>query len=284
MKLKLTQNALFKCLKNKIPSIPDKRDPNRTTHTMRDAILILFSGFFLHSKSLNSHLELLNSAKGCSNKSLFGIKTLPSANQIRNLVDPIDIAHFGDVQDSIVYNMQRSGVLQQFKPSTSKWGYLISIDGFEFFRSENLACDGCNKVEHGDGRIEYFHRALLAGFVHPAKDVFLPFSQNFIIRQDRSTKEDCERNSAKRWVEDFRRRHRQMKGTVLADALHANQPFLELLLNNRLNFLIACKPGSLVRPSIFAIESNDLMLFRSFNKTTIKIKTTLTHKRAGSFV
>ncbi|NIW14529.1 MAG: hypothetical protein GWN31_11500, partial [Candidatus Thorarchaeota archaeon] len=243
-KSKVTQNALFKCLKNKIPFIPDERDSNRTTHTIRDAILIFFSAFFLHSKSLDSHFELLNSAKGCSNKSLFGIKALPSANQIRNLIDPIETVHFCDVQDSIVYNMQRSGVLQQFKPSKSKWGYLISIDGFEFFRSKNLSCPACNKAEHKDDTIDYFHRALLAGFVHPTEDIFLPFSQDFIMRQDGSTKEDCERNSAKRWAEDFRRRHPQMRGTILADALHANQPFLELLPQNRLNFLIACKPGS----------------------------------------
>ncbi|MGA8163754.1 MAG: hypothetical protein WB791_01870, partial [Waddliaceae bacterium] len=32
--------------------------------------------------------------------------------------------------------------------------------------------------------------------------------------------------------------------TILADALHANQPCLELLLERNLNFLVACKPGS----------------------------------------
>jgi len=121
---------------------------------------------------------------------------------------------------------------------------LISVDGFEFFRSESIKCESCNKAEHRNGVTDYFHRALLAGLVHPTKNIFLPIAQEFIVRQDGSRKEDCERNGAKRWVLEFRRRHPQLKGTILADALHSNQPFLELLLEKKLNFIIGCKPGS----------------------------------------
>ncbi len=244
MKKKLTQNALLQCLERAITEIPDTRNNNRTKFSIRDAIIIVLSVFFLHSGSLNGHLELLGKAQGKRNRRLFGIEKVPSANQIRNILDLIDPNYLCDAQDSMIFQMQRSGVLKQFWAG-SEFGYLAAFDGTEFFRSKSISCSGCCQAEYADGTIDYHHRVLLSGLVHPTEDIFLPLTQEFIVRQDGVEKEDCELNAGYRWWKALRKRHPQMKLTILADDLFCKQPFMQKVLDDqRTNVIFACKPGS----------------------------------------
>jgi hypothetical protein len=49
-----------------------------------------FSAFFTQSPSFLDHQRLMKSNKGKDNaESLFSIETIPSDNQIRNLLDPV---------------------------------------------------------------------------------------------------------------------------------------------------------------------------------------------------
>ena len=57
MKKKLTQHSLFQSLESAISTIPDYRSLNHTTHSMRDAIFVSFSGFFLQARSLKGIQE-----------------------------------------------------------------------------------------------------------------------------------------------------------------------------------------------------------------------------------
>src|SRR5262249_43963207 len=98
MKHKLTQKSLFQSLEDVAAQIPDYRSGNNTRYAIRDSIFIAFSTFFLQSKSFDNHLELLEKAQGKKNKALLGLGKIPSANQIRNLLDPIDPKHLGNAQ------------------------------------------------------------------------------------------------------------------------------------------------------------------------------------------
>lgn len=244
MKKKLTQNALLHCLERVITKIPDCRANNRTKFSIRDAIIIFLSVFFLHSSSLDGHLALLAKAQGKRNRKLFGIRKVPSANQIRNILDVIDPKQLYKAQDDMIFQMQRSGVLKQFWAG-NEFGYPLAFDGTEFFRSKCIYCSGCCQTEHADGTIDYHHRVLLSGLVHPIAQIFLPLTQEFIVRQDGVEKEDCELNAGYRWWKTLRQRHPQMKFTLLADDLFCKQPFMQKILEDqRTNVIFACKPGS----------------------------------------
>jgi hypothetical protein len=243
MKNKLTQRALFQALEDAIASIPDERKSHNTKHSLRSAIFIAFSVFFLHSWSLRSHLELLRSRKGKTNKRLFGIDTIPTDNQIRNLLDPLDPNVLCTSQDKIIFQMQRSGVLKDFSVDDDL-GCLLAWDGTQYFTSEKICCSSCCQKHHKNDSIEYHHRVLLSGLSHPSKNIFLPLTQEFIVRQDGVEKEDCELNAGYRLLKGLRKRHSQMKLTLLADDLFCKQPFLEKVVEARMSFIIACKPGS----------------------------------------
>lgn len=251
MKKKLTQHSLFQSLESAISNIPDQRSINHITHSIRDAIFVSFSGFFLQARSLKGHINFLKKSKASKNrKALFNIQTIPTDNQIRNIIDPIPTIHFEEAQDDIIFKMQRSGILKEFKKTIRiknqliEMGHLIGLDGIEYFRSKKIHCDSCCQVHHKDGTIDYFHRALLGGLIHPAQDLFLPITQEFIIKQDGCEKEDCERKAAKRWLKKFREKHPHLPVTILGDDAFCTQPYICDLRTNRCGFILSCQPGS----------------------------------------
>ena len=251
MKKKLTQHSLFKSLEDVISTIPDLRSINHTTHSIRDAIFVSFSGFFLQTRSLKGHINFLKKAKANKNKkSLFNIHTIPTDNQVRNIIDPILTAYFEEAQDDMIFKMQRSGVLKEFKKTIMskgqliEMGHLIGLDGIEYFRSKKIHCEHCCQVHHKDGTIDFFHRTLLGGLIHPAQGIFLPLTQEFIVKQDGCEKEDCERKAAKRWLQKFREKHPHLPATILGDDAFCTQPYICDLRINRCGFILSCQPGS----------------------------------------
>jgi len=81
------------------------------------------------------------------------------------------------------------------------------LDGTGPFSSHSIHCDtGCVK-NHQDGSKTDDHQALVGAIVHPdIKEVF-PLAPEPIRRADGTTKNDCERNAAKRFLTDLRRPH-----------------------------------------------------------------------------
>ena len=64
-----------------------------------------------------------------------------------------------------------------------------------------------------------------------------------ITKKDGSTKNDCERNSARRFYEDFRREHPHLKVIVVEDGLSSNAPHIRDLQQLNLRFILGAKPG-----------------------------------------
>ncbi len=76
-----------------------------------------------------------------------------------------------------------------------------------------------------------------------ASQVF-PMEPEFVTPQDGNTKQDCENEAAKRWIEEFGERCRKLGVTILGDDLYCHQPFCKLLLKKGLSFIFSCKPDS----------------------------------------
>jgi hypothetical protein len=66
----------------------------------------------------------------------------------------------------------------------------------------------------------------------------------FVVPQDGHDKQDCEQQAIKRWVRRNAQRFEPWSVTILADDLHSHQPLCELLLENKLHFILTCKRDS----------------------------------------
>ena len=100
-----------------------------------------------------------------------------------------------------------------------------------------------HRVKHPELALEYYHQMYCGAIVHPDKKTVIPFAPEPILKSDGSKKNDCERNASKRFYEDLRREHPQLKIIVIEDGLASNIPHLELLIYLHMRFIIGAKPG-----------------------------------------
>ena len=80
--------------------------------------------------------------------------------------------------------------------------------GTGYFSSKKLFSDDClKKVSKKTGEITYYQQLLGAAIVHPDFKEVIPLAPEPIIKQDGQSKNDCERNAAKRFFEKLREDH-----------------------------------------------------------------------------
>ena len=84
---------------------------------------------------------------------------------------------------------------------------------------------------------------LEAAMFHPDHDEVLPLAPEPIRKEDGATKNDCERNAAKRLLDDLRREHPHLKAIIVEDALAFNGPHITHLKNRNFRFILGAKPG-----------------------------------------
>ena len=128
----LRQSKLVELIKERLGDLPDMRTGQNTRYEMEDAGVGAFSVFFTQSASFLEHQETLKKAKGRSNaESIFGIKNIPCANQIRNMLDPVspDVLH--GVYRSIYKRLKKGKVIEPLRSFGRN--LLVALDGTEYF-------------------------------------------------------------------------------------------------------------------------------------------------------
>src|SRR4029077_10580568 len=86
--------------------------------------------------------------------------------------------------------------------------------------------------------------------VAPHQNKVIPLPPEFIVPQEGHTKQDCENAAAKRWLRKYAATYRTHSITILGDDLYATQPICEVLIEERLPFILVCKPDS--HPTLYA--------------------------------
>jgi len=224
---------------------PDVRKPsNNVKYTVADGVLAAFAVFFMQSSSFLEHQRLLQSKKGRSNAhSLFQVEEIPSDPQIRNLVDPLSSSYFQEDFWYLIDELKEQQRLGRFRNEVNT--YAIAIDGVSFFSSEKITCSKCLKREDRSGVEHFYHSAITPVFVKPGQSQVLPLPPEFIVPQDGSEKQDCERVAAKRWLAQHHEHFSDHSVTYLGDDLYANQPLCQLIIETyRQFFIFVCKPES----------------------------------------
>ncbi len=93
------------------------------------------------------------------------------------------------------------------------------------------------------GKVTWYHQMLGAAIVHPDHKEVIPLMPEPIIKQDGETKNDCERNAAKRFFEKLRHDHPHLKLIVIEDALRSNAPHIRELQDHNMHYILGVKEG-----------------------------------------
>ena len=165
----------------------------------------------------------------------------PCDTALRERLDEVDPRELRGVFKRVFAQLQRGKGLEGF---TCLGGhYLLSVDGTGYFSSSSVHCDNCCKKHHKDGHVTYSHQMLGAVVVHPEQREVFPLAPEPIMKGDGATKNDCERNAAKRLLADVRREHPHLKLIVVEDGLASNGPHIKLLKSLDMRFILGAKPA-----------------------------------------
>jgi len=233
----LSADALHGLLRMAFAAVPDSRP--RPTIPLVDALLSAFALFSLKDPSLlafdarrpDRNLELL-----------YGIGQIPCDTQMREILDRVDPENLRPAFQDVFRQVQRGKALERLV--FYEGAYLLALDGTGYFSSPTIHCDSClEKVNRKTGEVTYVHQMLGAAIVHPDFREVIPLAPEAIVKQDGTTKNDCERNAAKRLLRKIRREHPHLKFIVIEDGLASNAPHIRELMALDMHFLLGMKPG-----------------------------------------
>jgi hypothetical protein len=230
-------------LRTATAAFPDTRKGKNKHYTVRDAALGAFAVFFTQSPSFLAYQRDMTARKGQSNAhTLFGLTQIPSDNQIRALLDPVPPELLGAVFDHGFSTLVQTQQLAAFRSWQKR--LLVVLDGTQYFTSQNISCPQCSRQTHSNGTTTYSHQMLTPVIVAPHQNKVIPLPPEFIVPQDGHAKQDCENAAAKRWLRQAAPAYRAHNITILGDDLYATQPICEVLIEERLPFILVCKPDS----------------------------------------
>lgn len=230
--------------------------------SLTDALL---SGFALFSLKDPSLLAFDQRRKEPENlQRIYHLKQIPSDTQMRTILDEVAPDELRPVYKALWGEVDKSGLLSQMRYLPE--GYILSLDGSQYFSSYKIHCPYCLEKRLGNGELLYSHQMLGGVIVSPEQKVVLPLFPEPIVKQDGTTKNDCERNAAKRFVEKLRQDHPDLPLVMVEDALSSNAPHIELLQSHNIRFILGVK------------ESDHAHLFAQIEQAVAKGKC---HKRKG---
>lgn len=230
----LASDSLLACLRSAFQCVPDTR--RKPTYSLADCLMAGLAVFHLKEPSL------LSFQAKCADEnmgSLYGLKAVPSDTQMREILDAVDPEALRPAFLSLFRAVQRGKGLEEMVFFDNC--YLLSLDGTEYFSSDSVHCESCMQRNSKGGRTTYYHQMLGAALVHPERREVIPLAPEPIQRQDGQTKNDCERNAGKRWLEKFRKDHPRLRVIVTEDGLASNGPHIQDLKRHGMHFILGAK-------------------------------------------
>lgn len=235
----LSADGLIGQVRQGLGKIRDHR-PMNVEISLVDALMSGFALFSLKDPSLLAFDQ--RRAKPENLRRVFGIEQIPSDTQMRTILDEVEPGGIRPLFKGLVQQLQRGKVLK--KMVFMGRYYLASLDGTGYFKSQKVHCASClQRQQKKSGAITYSHQMLAGAIVHPEQKVVIPLAAEPIIRQDGESKNDCERNAAKRFLANLRQDYPHLPFIIVEDALSANAPHIAELQRHNFRFILGVKPG-----------------------------------------
>ena len=237
---RLSAGGLLKLLRSGFEEIEDHRVAELVKVSLPDTLMSAFAMFSLKDPSLLA-FEQRRETDG-NLKRVYDLEQVPCDTQMRTTLDEVEPRAVKPLFKDVFGELQQDKVLDKYV--FLEGCYLLSLDGTGYFSSKKIHCDSClEKVNKKTGEVTYYHQLLGAAIVHPDSKVVIPFAPEPIIKQDGETKNDCERNAAKRFFEQLRQDPPDLPLIVTEDALSSNAPHIRELEKHNLHYILGVKEG-----------------------------------------
>jgi hypothetical protein len=123
---------------------------NGTKYKISDVMLSAFLMFFMQCQSLLEHQRQMQSRSGKDNaQSIFGVEKIPSAQQIRNILDLVSANNLNVVFEKVYQFLQLGKHLKRSERLDKN--LLICLDVTEYHSSSKIFCECCSTRNHHFG-------------------------------------------------------------------------------------------------------------------------------------
>jgi hypothetical protein len=264
MNERLALKRLVRRIREQMGTFPDMRTGKNTKYEVEEAGMGAFAVFFMQSPSFLAHQRAMKVTKGRNNaESLFGIRQIPSDNEIRKLLDNVHPDNLHPIFSEVFEELDRGHNLREMRSYNNQ--LLLVLDGTWYFRSKKIHCENCNRRNLNDGSLLYFHSVITPVVVAPDQPYVIALEPEFILPQDGHEKQDCEMAAAKRWIAKHGRRYAAKGVTILGDDLFSRQPFCQLLQEYHFHYILVCKPDTheMLYETVRFLEKNGVLATHS---------------------
>lgn len=235
-------NGLVKNLSENMKGIEDPRQAGKVEYSAHDCAMSGFAMMFFQDPSMLEFQTRLQETQNINNlKTMFHVDNIPKATQLRDVVDILPTHDLENVFIDFFRPLQRGKQLELFRFLDGK--YLITIDGVQYFGSDSIHCPNCLIKNLKTGAIVYHHEAVCAALIHPDSRQVIPIAPEPVMPIDGQSKQDCEINAGKRLIEKISDAHPKLDIIIVGDSLYSKQPFVNLLKEKDMSFILTVKQG-----------------------------------------
>jgi hypothetical protein len=235
----LSFSALREALSDQFAKVADWRQSEKVDYSLHDCLMSGFAMMLFQDPSLLCFQQRMQDSIQNNNlHTMFKVDAVAKESQMRSNLDQVCPQDIEPVFNDYISRLQRGKQLSQYQ---FLGGYLVPLDGSQYFSSKAIHCPSC-LTESSKGKIRYSHKILQAAIVCPGKRQVLPLAPEFITNRDGTKKQDCEINAAKRWIPKFRRAHPKLNIIITGDDLFSKQPFIDEVKRAGMSYILVAKP------------------------------------------
>ena len=244
-------DKLIKLVKTGFAAITDGRKENYS-YALPSYLGLAFAMFHLKDPSLSAFRDKF-SVRAENLDRVYGVTALPGDTAIRKSIDEVDPKELQSLFRPQLDYPKSQGVMEK-RHVLGKYT-AVSVDGTGHYCSGKKGCPQCMVKNHRNGKKTYYHQLLGAVAVHPKQSTVFPIACEAIVKQDGSTKNDCELNASKRIVPQIRQALGEQEAILAVfDALYINGPHIKALASERINYIIGSKGQAYVDVQVEALR------------------------------
>lgn len=238
----LSFGSLIDALSKQFFRIEDSRQSAKIQYSIHDTMLSGFGCMFFQDRSLLEFQRKLEDKHHNNNlRSLLSVKKIPTDSQMRNIIDEVSPESYLCVFKEYVKRLQRSNWLKGYRFLDQY--YICAVDATQYFSSKTVHCKQCLTTQLQDSKETiYSHKALQAAIVKKGISQVLPLLVEEIKNTDGVKKQDCEMNAGKRLLPKLKKYYPKLPLVITGDGLFSKQPFIELTLEQKLDYIYVAKP------------------------------------------
>jgi len=230
-------DKLIKLVRDGFQTVKDTRR-NNLKYELPQLLSLAFAMFHLKDASLSSFREEF-AIRTENLERVYGVEVLPGDTAIRQGIDEVNPSELQALFKPQIDFLKTQGVIKERRVLGQYT--IVSIDGTSHYCSGVKGCPQCMVKNHRNGKTTYYHQLLGAVAVHPEQSTVFPIACEAIVKQDGSTKNDCELNASKRIIPQIRKALGDEKIIAVFDALYINGPHIKALMKEKMSFIIGSK-------------------------------------------